>query len=85
MKPSKIKKNILSTTTIKIDASGSRGTGFLFGFMIDKENLAPILVCCFRNSLLFLRGFKHLTRTLNFVQNIFSLCVPNVPGRLSIA
>lgn len=44
MKPSKIKKNILSTTTIKIDASGSRGTGFLFGFMIDKENLAPILV-----------------------------------------
>jgi len=44
MSPSKIKKNILSTTTIKIDASGSRGTGFLFGFMIDKENLAPILV-----------------------------------------
>lgn len=44
MTPSKVRKNILSTTTIKIDASGSRGTGFLFGFMIDKENLAPILV-----------------------------------------
>lgn len=44
MKPSKIKKNILGTTTIKIEASGSRGTGFLFGLMIDKENLAPILV-----------------------------------------
>lgn len=44
MSLSKIKKNILSTTTIKIDASGSRGTGFLFGFVIDKENLAPILV-----------------------------------------
>lgn len=51
----------------------------------DLDSVEELLVCCFRNSLLSLRGFKHLTRTLNFVQNIFSLCVPNVPGRLSIA
>ncbi|TDV59433.1 hypothetical protein [Pseudomonas sp. LP_7_YM] len=45
----------------------------------------PDLVYCFRNNLIFLCSFKRLTRTLNFVQNLLSLCVPNVPGRPSIS
>ncbi|SOS30976.1 hypothetical protein CFBP3846_P500033 (plasmid) [Pseudomonas syringae pv. avii] len=39
---------------------------------------------CFRNNLLIACGFKCFTRPLNFVQNLLSLCVPNVSGRLSI-
>lgn len=44
MSHSKPRKNILSTTTILIETSGSRGTGFLFNFMIDKDTGVPLLV-----------------------------------------
>lgn len=44
-----------------------------------------LLVCCSRNNLLYLHDLKRLTSPLDFAQNLLSLCVPNVPGRLSIS
>lgn len=32
-----------------------------------------ILVCCFRNNLLTMGCFKHLTRPLDFAQNLLAL------------
>ncbi|NMX91876.1 hypothetical protein HBO03_12110, partial [Pseudomonas sp. WS 5086] len=48
------------------------------------EIAAGALVCCSRNNLLYLHDLKRLTSPLDFAQNLLSLCVPNVPGRLSI-
>ncbi len=53
--------------------------------LIDYSPHAQTLMFCFRNNLLIGYGFKCLTRPLDFVQDLLSLCVPNVSGRLSIA
>ncbi|SPO69500.1 serine protease [Pseudomonas sp. JV241A] len=44
MSNTKSRKNILSTTTILIETSGSRGTGFMFNFMINKDTGVPLLI-----------------------------------------
>ena len=46
---------------------------------------AGYLVCCFRNILPFHLRVHHIACSPDLAQNLLSLCVPNVPGRLRVS
>ena len=62
-----------------------------FDYLLDAlrntalSNRDAILVCCFRNILPFHLRVHHIACSPDLAQNLLSLCVPNVPGRLRVS